>query len=348
MVGCYSGKPAPGWSTRWFMSTAASSEASGLVHAYLLDGRGGCAHLDWDGVARWTPADGTLWLNLDYAAPDVQRWLAEGSNIDGLSRDALLDDDPRPRAAAHGEALLLIVRAINLNEGAAPEDMLSIRAWIEPRRMVTMRHRRSRSIKAIAAELDRGRGPTSVAEMTASLIERVLEYVATRVDTLGDAIAACEDQVLTETRGELRSQLADHRRRAIALRRFLAPQREAFAKLAQVQLPWLDATARARILESADRMTRTVEELDAARDRAAVTQEELQSKIAEATNQRLYVLAVITAVFLPLGFVCSLLGVNVGGVPLQHEDWAFWALCGLFGVVVAIQIWFFRRRGWFG
>ena len=348
MVGCYSGKPAPGWSTRWFMSTAASSEASGLVHAYLLDGRGGCAHLDWDGVARWTPADGTLWLNLDYAAPDVQRWLAEGSNIDGLSRDALLDDDPRPRAAPHGDALLLLIRAINLNEGAAPEDMLSIRAWIEPRRMVTMRHRRSRSIKAIAAELDRGRGPTSVAEMTASLIERVLEYVATRVDTLGDAIAACEDQVLTETRGELRSQLADHRRRAIALRRFLAPQREAFAKLAQVQLPWLDATARARILESADRMTRTVEELDAARDRAAVTQEELQSKTAEATNQRLYVLAIITAVFLPLGFVCSLLGVNVGGVPLQHEDWAFWALCGLFGVAVAIQIWFFRRRGWFG
>ena len=214
--------------------------------------------------------------------------------------------------------------------------------------MVTMRHRRSRSIKAIAAELDRGSGPAGVAEMTSSLIERVLEYVATRVDTLGDAIAACEDQVLTETRGELRSQLADHRRRAIALRRFLAPQREAFAKLAQVQLPWLDATARARVVEAADRMTRTVEELDAARDRAAITQEELQSKIAEATNQRLYVLAIITAVFLPLGFVCSLLGVNVGGVPLQHEDWAFWALCGLFGAVVATQIWVFRRRGWFG
>jgi zinc transporter len=226
--------------------------------------------------------------------------------------------------------------------------MLSIRVWVEPHRMVILRHRRSRSIEAIAAELDRGSGPAGVAELTASLVERVLEYAATRVDTLGDAIAACEDQVLTETRGELRAQLADHRRRAIALRRFLAPQREAFAKLAQIQLPWLDATARARIVESADRMTRTVEELDAARDRAAVTQEELQSKIAEATNQRLYVLAVITAVFLPLGFVCSLLGVNVGGVPLQHEDWAFWALCGLFTVAVALQIWFFRRRGWFG
>jgi zinc transporter len=132
------------------------------------------------------------------------------------------------------------------------------------------------------------------------------------------------------------------------LRRFLAPQREAFAKLAQIHVPWLGDTARSRIVEAADRMTRTVVELDAARDRAAVTQEELQSKIGEATNQRLYVLSVITVVFLPLGFVCSLLGVNVGGVPLQHDDWAFWALCGMFVVVVTLQIWFFRRRGWFG
>jgi zinc transporter len=330
------------------MSSPTASEPSGLAHAYLLDGRGGGEHLDWNGIARWTPADGALWLNLDYTAADAKHWLALGSGIDPLVRDALLDDDPRPRAAAHGDALLLIVRAINLNEGAAPEDMLSIRAWVEPRRMVTLRHRQSRSIKAIAAELDRGTGPTGIAALTASLVERVLEYAATRVDTLDDAIAACEDQVVTETRGELRTQLADHRRRAIALRRFLAPQREAFAKLAQIQVPWLDTTARARIAESADRMTRTVEELDAARDRAAVTQEELQSKIGEATNQRLYVLSIITSVFLPLGFVCSLLGVNVGGVPLQHEDWAFWALCGGFIAVVALQIWFFRRRGWFG
>ena len=323
-------------------------ELTGLAHAYLLDGRGGGELLDWTGIERWTPDDGALWLNLDYSAPDVERWLGLHARIDPLIRDALLDDDPRPRAMAHGDALLLIVRGINVNEGAAPEDMLSIRSWIEPRRVVTLRHRQSRSLRSIAADLDRGAGPTGVGELTALLVERVLEHVATRVDTLGDDIAACEDQVLAETRGELRAQLADQRRRAIALRRVLAPQREAFAKLSQIQVPWLDATARSRIVESADRMTRTVEELDAARDRAAVTQEELQSKIGEATNQRLYVLSIITAVFLPLGFVCSLLGVNVGGVPLQHDEWAFWALCGAFAIIVAAQLWLFRRRGWFG
>jgi len=330
------------------MSTEVSPEPTGLAHAYLLDGHGGAAQLDWAGVERWTPDDGTLWLNLDYSAPDAARWLVERSRIAPVIRDALLDDDPRPRATAHGDALLLIVRGINANEGALPEDMLSIRAWIEPRRVVTMRRRRSRSLKQLAADLDRGAGPTTTSELTALLVERVLEHVAARVDTLSDDIAGCEDQVLDGSRGELRGQLAGHRRNAIALRRFLAPQREAFGKLAQLAVPWLDAAARGRMAESADRMTRTVEELDAARDRAAVTQEELQSRIAEATNQRLYVLSIITAIFLPLGFVCSLLGVNVGGVPLQHADWAFWALCGVFAVGVALQLWLFRRRGWFG
>ena len=51
--------------------------------------------------------------------------------------------DPRPRASAHGDATCcMIVRGINhVNEGATPEDMLSIRAWIEPHRVLTMRHR---------------------------------------------------------------------------------------------------------------------------------------------------------------------------------------------------------------
>ena len=37
--------------------------------------------------------------------------------------------------------------------------------------------------------------------------------------------------------------------------------------------------------------------------------------------------------------------VRLNGVPLQHDDWA---LCGVFAVVVTVQLWLFRRRGWFG
>jgi zinc transporter len=320
---------------------------TGLLHAYVLDGKGGGKRIDWEGIARWTPSDGVLWMNLDYAIADSATWLVEQSGIDPLMREALVDHDPRPRANAHGDDLMLILRGVNVNLGAQPEDMISIRIWVERDRVISMRHRVSRSLKAVAADVERGKGPKNAADLAVTLADRIIDGVVLRVDTLGDAIAALEDQVLTETRkGDLRTRIADKRRRAIALHRFLAPQREALGKLGVISLPWFDAMHREQIAEVADRMTRTVEELDAARDRAAVTQEELASRLTEMTNQRLYVLSLITAVFLPLGFVCALLGVNIGGIPFKDDDWAFWLLCGMFGVGVAIQIWMFRRRGW--
>jgi zinc transporter len=325
-------------------------DPSGFVHAYVLDGKGGGRALTgWADVAAWRAADGILWLNLDYSMAEAARWLEHDAGLDPNVREALIDTDPRPRATVHGANLLVIARGINVNAGAALEDMISIRGWFEPTRVLTLRRRRSRSVKSIGDDLTRGIGPHTASELLATLIDRIVEHVGTHVDSLGDEIAAAEDEVLGDRRGnDLRSQLADQRRRAIALRRFLAPQREALGKLAIANVPWLEAAAHGRLAQNADRMTRTVEELDAARDRAAVTQEELQSRQAELTNQRLYVLSVMTAVFLPLGFVCSLLGVNVGGVPLQGASWAFWALCGVFVVGVAIQLWIFKLRGWLG
>jgi zinc transporter len=321
-----------------------------VLYAVVLDGKGSGRRLEsWDAIHAWKPSDGVLWMNVDYYAPEVVGWLAEHSKIDPLMREALTDQDPRPRAAVHsGDDLLCVVRGINVNKGAEPEDMISIRMYIERERVVMLRHRTSRSLKQIAADLERGRGPKDSADIVVHLIDHVVDGVSTRIDALGDAVAALEHDALMETRpGNLRAQIADHRRRAIALRRFLGPQREALVKLAAIGPAWFTQTHREAIAEVADRMARSVEELDAARDRAAVTQEELSSRLAELTNQRLYVLAMITAIFLPLGFVCSLLGVNVGGVPFQKDEWAFWVLIALFATVVALQLFWFRKRGWF-
>jgi zinc transporter len=322
------------------------STGDGLLHAFVLDGQRGARAVDWDGIERWHPGEGVLWLALDYAAAEATAWLAERSGLTATVREALLDLDPRPRAIAHGDHLMLILRGINGNAGSSPEDMISIRVWVEPSRIITLRHRVSRSVEALAEAAGAGRGPRDAGELVAELVDRVIDHVVDRVDLLGDAIAAFEDRALGESRGELRAQVADHRRRAIALRRFLAPQRDALGKLCQLTPPWLSPAHRARLVEQADRLTRSVEELDAARDRAAVTQEELASRLAEITNRRLYALAILTAVFMPLGFVCALLGVNVGGIPFREDDWAFWALCGAIAVAVAAQIWIFRRRGW--
>ncbi len=102
----------------------------------------------------------------------------------------------------------------------------------------------------------------------------------------------------------------------------------------------------ARLREVADDITRQVESLDAARERAAVVQDELMNRMSEQINKNMYVLSVIAGVFLPLGFVTGLLGVNVDGIPGDDTPWAFAALCGLMLALVLFEVWLFRRFKW--
>lgn len=325
---------------------SAESADDGLVFAGVLDGRGGARPLGWDGVRRWRPSEGVLWVHLDYEHPGSRAWLTRESGVDLVGCAALLADDPRPRVLSLADSLLLILREINENMGAQPEDMVSIRMWIEPSRIVTLRHRRIAAAKEQWEALAAGRGPLGPADFVVKMSESILGLIGRLADTIEDTVDELEDLALAERRDELRSRLAHVRRQAIALRRYVVPQRDALTRLQAESVPWLPGDGRVRLREAADRMTRVIEQLDAARERAAVTQEELASHTAELISRRLYVLSLVAAIFLPLSLVADLFGSAVGGIPLRDTPYGLLILIGALAALSGLQIWLFRKLGW--
>lgn len=270
------------------------------------------------------------------------------SGLDPITRDALLAPDPRPRSLAVGESgLMLIIRGVNLNEGAEPEDMVSLRVWFDEHRIISMRHRRVRATKELRSRLFAGTGPTTVGEMLVDITTHVLEGIGRVTDRLEDSVAEMEDAVVSSGSVRLRHQLADLRRQAIALRRYIGPERDVLNVLRTEPVRWLSAVDRNRLRENADRLTRMIEDLDAARDRAAVTHEEVTSRLSELMNKRLYMLSIVTSIFLPLGFFTGLLGVNVGGIPGVGFRWGFAIVCGVLALLGGFQLWLFRKLNWF-
>ena len=64
-------------------------------------------------------------------------------------------------------------------------------------------------------------------------------------------------------------------------------------------------------------------------------------------ERRLRLLTIISAITLPLGLVAGLLGMNVGGLPGTTTSSGFIIVVGLMVLIVAIEYWYFKRRGWF-
>ncbi|WP_084784075.1 zinc transporter ZntB [Marinobacterium aestuarii] len=318
----------------------------GLIYAMLLDRKGAARELSWDEVGHWDPSQGLLWLHFDYTHADSRSWLTDHSGLPSLAVDSLLTEETRPRAALLGAGLLLALRGVNLNPEANPEDMVSIRLYLTQDLIVSTRKRQLLSVSDLVAEMRSGVGPTDSGDFLVRLADGLVMRMSDTVDEFEDRVADLEEQVLYSGNGELRQPLAQLRRQTIGLRRYLAPQREALARVVSEPLGWMDDQARMRMREVSDRLVRHIEDLDAVRERAAVTQEELMSRMSDQLNSRLYVLSLVAAIFLPLGFLTGLLGINVGGVPGAENPSAFTEFSLFLIVLVAVQIWLFRRKRW--
>jgi zinc transporter len=318
----------------------------GLVAAYVLDGEGGGRLLDWSGVRAWKPGDGVLWVHLEQDSPDAAKWIQTESGVDPVIAEALLAAETRPRAFAEGPSLLVILRGVNLNPGAVPEDMVGLRMWCSEHLIVTVQRRRLMAIVTMREHLEKGHGATGAGDFLAQVAGLLVERMGPVIGDLHDGVDALEDDIGTLSPAAVREGVYGFRHQAILLRRYLAPQREVLARLATEAQPWLPPRAKMELREVADRLLRHVEELDEVRERAVLLKDELIAILSEKTNRTMYLLTVVAAIMLPLSFLTGLLGINVKGVPGAETDWAFLAVCGIMLVIGVIEIWLFRKWRW--
>jgi zinc transporter len=318
----------------------------GLVFAYLLDGHGGGREIGWDEVRGWTPENGVLWVHLNRTKEDAEQYLRRDAGLDEIAVDALLAADTRPRMAAQGPGLIVNLRGINFNPGADPEDMISLRAWIQKKRIITSRARRLMAADDIRARIERGAGPKDEIDCLFEVARAMLMRVGHVIEELSDKVDALEDQVVSGDVRKIRDELSHARKRAIAIRRHVAPQREALARLQGEKHEMLDAIDAAHFRELADQSARYVEELDSVRERATVIQDEVLNRLTERQNRNSYVLTVVAAIMLPLSFITSLFSVSLPGVPLRSDPNAFWLLLIMLGIIVVLEVVLFRLTRW--
>lgn len=326
-----------------------SQDRSGLLHALVLDGQGGARHLAYADIASLELSEGeSLWLHWDRSQPQAVAWLREHSGLSGFACDVLLEENTRPRLLPlPDDELLLFLRGVNLNPDAEPEDMVSLRVFVGPRRLISLRLRPLRSTEAVLEQLAAGAGPKTTSEIMIALAEaltdRVDDLVALHAERLDDE----EDRLETDERyTPPQDRLLALRRQAASLRRFLLPQREIYGQLTRTRLPWFVDDDTDYWNELSNHLIRQLEELDLVRERAGLVLEAEERRMRERMNRTMYLLAIITGFFLPLSFLTGLLGINVAGIPGSEAPYGFAVACGLIAAVALFQWWIFHRLKW--
>ncbi|GAB3484327.1 zinc transporter ZntB [Marinomonas epiphytica] len=316
-----------------------------VLYHLELNGCGGAAEESL--LPKEVPTSGCRWLHLDGLMSESKDCL---NNVDGIPEaviEALFADETRPRTVRIGGGLLINLRGVNLNPESNPSDMVSLRMWATPNFIVSTRMRKLLSVQSVVADLQLSQGPCSTADIVSTLAETLTERMESVIHSLEETLSDLEESVSVGTESGLRDVLVQKRLETIRLRRFLVPQKEAIQKLLLESASWMTADQLIQIQEAANHITRYVEALESLRERCLLLQEEFVNQHAERMNGRMYVLSVLSGIFLPLGFLTGLFGINIGGMPGTDNTESFWIFCGVLFVLGVGQFLLMRRSRWF-
>ena len=286
---------------------------------------------------------GFVWLHVEGVGHGEAVHLP--GHVPDMAASALLAGETRPRCDEIDDAVLINLRGTGENPPPDSDGLVSIRVWVEARRVTSVSRHRLAALSRVEAAMHSGR-LIDGGDFVAVLAQAISTQLDPQVADLGDVLDDCEGKLDDGDIYALRRQIAALRSQAIGLRRFVAPDRDALAEMAQLGFDWISKEDRLHLREAADRFARMAEELESVRERAALLHEQLTDLRAEMIDQRSLAIAVVAFIFLPLTFVTGLLGMNVEGIPFDKSPWAFWGVVAFCGVIAAMVMGWFAYRQW--
>ncbi|MBX7483926.1 zinc transporter ZntB [Qipengyuania qiaonensis] len=329
-------------------ATDAAETETPLLFGRVLDGRGAGRPIGWDEALRWQPATDheVLWLHVCRNRDGVRDWLEGHLHIPEPTAELLTSDQSRPRAFREGDTLVGTLRGINFNPGAEPEDMISMQFWSDGRRLVTLRRHPLQTPREVLAQIDRGNGPTDAGATITLLAEFLIARMSQSIVDMNEVLDDLENDDPDDHAERMLKQISTIRRNCLGLKRHMAPQHEALEQISRDAPTWFEDHDRREIAESIARLRRYLDDIDISKESALVLQDEIRARSLASSEHATYMLTIVAGIFLPLGFLTGLLGINVGGMPGMDNPDAFWgvvALCALLFVGLLVV---FRRLRW--
>ena len=319
-----------------------------IIFSYAFDLHGNMQKLDNNKVAEELENNGLAWVHLDANEKSTKQWLEKKvSYLDHLIIDALLAEETRSRIIEFDSGLLIILRSVNLNKDSEPEDMVSIRMWIDEHRIITIQRRDMKAIFDLKDSIEAGKLIKNSGEFLYNLLYQILSSTEPFLYGFNEKMDHLEEKIISSHDIKLREEILQIRTQSSSFKRYLAPQRDVITKLKTSNCVWIDDWAKRHFQENQDQITRIIEEADEARERSQILCDELSNSLSEKLNRNIYKLSLITLIFMPLTFVTGLFGTNVGGIPGANYSEAFFVLSLVLLALAAVQVYFIKKKDWF-
>jgi magnesium transporter len=291
-----------------------------------------------------------IWVDMQSPTAADDQILADVFNFHPLTVEDARETRNQPKVEGFADYLFFIVHGVTNKTHSFNFDTKELDGYLGKNFVVTYHHEQFRSIEKVKRQLRANsfachRG---AAYLLQQILDQLVDLYMPVVDDFDSSISELEERVFALNRpsNQILSEIMGLKRSVARLRRISAKQLQVLYRFSHGEFPLIDDSTLPFYRDVHDHLLRIVDLSESYRDLVGGLSDIHLSVIANKTNEVMKVLAVFSAIMLPLSLIAGIYGMNFDNIPELHNRNGYYVALGLMVSIAVGLLIYFWRKGW--
>lgn len=293
-----------------------------------------------------------LWIDMIAPSPEEAQIVFEQAfNFHPLAIEDTLNDVHVPKLDNYDRYLFLVFHALSMGDERMDIHTTELDVFLGHNFLITTHTQQMEVIDEFWQEeyhQEQGLAASPVILLYELLDRQIEQYIPIidrfelRLEDLGDVIFQRkhpkDDKILND--------ILTAKSSALRMRRILRPQREIVRQLGWEEFAVIPPEVHIYFRDVYDHLARLTDLAESMRDLASSTIETHLALVNHRMNDVMKVLIVLSTIFIPLGVITGVYGMNFTFMPKLNLAWTYPLLWFFFLTIAGGMLYFFRRLNW--
>ena len=294
--------------------------------------------------------EGVLWL--DFEAPDAgdRALLIDGMGFHPLAVEACIERETHGvRIEDFGDYVFLNARGIDYTANEDVLQTVDLSMFVGRNYVVTAHDRYMPSVEAVQklVESNVKHLMSSPSLLAHAHLDALIQVFRPALERMSDHADAIEEQIIENPSEAALAGIMTLKRSCLSLNRALAPQRDVLSRLGRREFSLVAKEADLYFRDLFEDLVRVQASNDVIRERADTALATYLSAVSNRQNEFMKVLSIVATIFMPLGLVAGIFGMNFQYMPGLDFRWGYYAIWGLTLLAIVLTLWLLWLRRWF-
>lgn len=303
--------------------------------------------LDYEKLINSLPV---YWVNVD-GLYDVKilETIGKAFSIHFLSLEDILNTDQRPKCEEHEDYIFLVVKMITHNKEKDEIDSEQVSFLVTENAALTFQEKTGDVFNPVRERIRKGKGRIRKKDsdyLVYSLFDIIVDEYFEVLEHLGEKVENLENEVIDTPSTETAAKIHSLRQKVLLLRRSIWPLREVINSIMRSESTLIHDDTKLFLRDLYDHTIQVIETIETYRDMLVGILDMYISVSGNRMNEIMKVLTIISTLFMPLGFLAGVYGMNFKYMPELESQWGYPVLIGFMILIIICLLAYFKKRKW--